>query len=166
MRKKILIILSLVAFLFSASVASAVNYVSGYSSVDEGEIRWGGSTAYSTQWNAGISTWNALNKINIAPDTIWTYEDLKVSDVNRSDGAWATRTGLYTNQIGTDKIELNKYVLNSKTSAQKQNTVTHELGHALGLAHSISGNVLYFQQTSQTNLGAQDISDYRYLWGY
>lgn len=161
MKKKILI-LSLVTFLFSAGVASATNYVLGYSSVDAGEIRWGGSTAYSTQWNAGISTWNALNPIDILPDTIYTYEDLTVSDVNRSDGY----AGLYTYQAGADTIELNQYYLWDDTSAQKQNVTTHELGHSLGLAHSISGNIMYYQQNSQTSLGTQDTTDYHYLWGY
>lgn len=162
--KNNIIILALAVFLFSGGVVYATQYVSGYSSVDAGEIRWGGSTGYSTQWNAGISTWNALNKINIAPDTIFTYEDLTVSDVNRSDVGWV---GLYSYYpVGTDTLQLNSYYLNGNTDAQKQNTTTHELGHALGLAHSFSGNVLYAYQTSQTSLGAQDISDYRYLWGY
>ncbi len=163
MKNKILI-LSLFIFLLLGGVAQAAHYVLGYSSVDEGEVRWGGSTVYTTQWNAAISTWNALNKIYIAPDTIWTYEDLTLSDVNRSDVVWAGKYGYYW--IGSDSLQLNSYYLNSYSSARKQNVATHELGHSLGLNESITGNVMYPYVTPQTTLGNQDVSDYRYLWGY
>lgn len=164
MKKQFLVLgSSLLVVVFSASAALATNYVLGYSSVDAGEIRWGGSTTYSTQWNGAIGTWNALsNGVNIAPDTAWTYEDLRVSDVNRSYVTW---TGQYTRSAGTDNLRLNRYYLNNNTNAQRQNTATHELGHALGLAHSISGNVMYYAQTSQTSLGTQDVTDYTFLWG-
>ncbi len=158
MKKKILILS--VAFIFFANIAQA--HFLGYSSVDAGEIRWGGSTTYSTQWNAGISTWNNLSPIDILPDTWWTYEDLTVSDVNRADGF----AGLYTPFTGADTIELNKYYLWNDTSAQKQNVTTHELGHSLGLGHSYSGEIMYYQQNSQMNLGSHDVSDYHNLWGY
>jgi predicted Zn-dependent protease len=156
--------ISLVAFvavlLTSASVAHA--HFLGYSSVDGNEIRWGGSTTYSTQWNAGISTWNALGAINIAPDTIWTIEDLTVSNTNAGNSGW---TGLYTyNYFLADTIQLNTYYLSGNTSAQRQNTITHELGHSLGLAHSFSGNVMYSVQTSQTSLGTHDTEDYNALY--
>lgn len=155
---------SLVAFavmlLMSASVAHA--HFLGYSSVDSGEIRWGGSTTYSTEWSGGISTWNALGAINIAPDTIWTIEDLTVSDTNAGDSGW---TGQYTYySLGADTIQLNTYYLSGDTSSERQNTTTHELGHSLGLAHSYSGNIMYSSQTSQTSLGTHDTEDYNTLY--
>ena len=163
--KKFFIIPLLVLF-FSASAAFATNYVSGYSSVDAGEIRWGGSTIYSTQWNGAIGTWNALpNGVNIAPDNFWTYEDLRVSDVNSSTGSWTGVTGKYIYSLGTDNLKLNTYYLNANSNSRRQNTATHELGHALGLAHSFSGNILYYAQTTQTALGTQDVTDYTFLWG-
>ena len=158
MIRKILILP--LAFLLLANVAQA--HFLGVSSVDSGEIRWGGSTTYSTQWNAGISTWNGLNPIDILPDTWWTYEDLTVGDVNNSNLEWYGRYNY--DAVGSDEIDFNIYYLSSRTSTQKQNTTTHELGHALGLAHSYSGNVMYTYQTSQTALGSHDISDYNYLW--
>lgn len=157
MKKKILI-LSL-AFMLLTNIAQA--HFLGYSSVDDGEIRWGGSTTYASQWNAGISTWNNLDPIDILPDTIWTYQDLTVDDVYEPNESW---TGCYIYSIGSDDIELNTAKLDDDTSAQKQNTTTHELGHALGLDHSFSGNIMYYAQTSQTALGVHDQSDYDYLW--
>ncbi len=151
----------LFALLFLATAPFAYAHFLGYSSVDGGEIRWGGSTQYSTQWNSAISTWNALGAVNIAPDTIFTIEDLTVIDTNQGDSGW---TGLYTNTAGADDIYLNTYYLSGNTSAQRQNTCTHELGHSLGLAHSLSGNVMYASQTSQTSLGTHDVSDYNELY--
>lgn len=164
MKKRYTIGIILAALLLVAPSAKAVNYVLGYSSVDNGEIRWGGSTQYSTQWNGGIGTWNARNKVLIAPDTIWTIEDVTVSDVSIPNEPWA---GKHTRYIpGADTIEFNTPKMNGTSSAFKQNIATHELGHALGLDHhSVSGNVMYVFGSSQITLGTQDVNDYVYLWG-
>lgn len=162
MKNKILALSLVLAFVFLGNTAYAAHYVLGFSSVDDGEIRWGGSTQYSSEWNSSISTWNALGEINIAPDTWWTFEDLTVDDVYESSGSWTGRW-IYRS-YWTDDIELNEYYLDYNTTNEKKNTITHELGHALGLAHSYYGNIMYYAQTSQTSLGSQDISDYNYLW--
>ncbi len=148
------------AFLLIAGTAQA--HFLSFSSVDDEEIRWGGSTTYSSQWSSAISTWNGESTINIAPDTIWTYQDLTVSDVNDIDLPWPGQYTYYP--WGSDKIKLNEFYMDLSTSAQKENVTVHELGHSLGLDHSISGNVLYSYQTSQTSLGSHDTSDYDYLW--
>ncbi len=154
----------LIGSICGVTTTFAAHYVTGYSSVDGNEIAWGGSTIYSTEWTSAISTWNALGKVNITPDTIYTIEDLTVSDVNSSTGAWAATASIWTYRSGADKIQLNKYYLSSLSSSKRQNSCTHELGHALGLAHSISGNIMYLAQTTQTTLGSQDTSDYSYLY--
>jgi predicted Zn-dependent protease len=85
-----------------------------------------------------------------------------VSDVNRSYVSW---NGLYTHLgILTDLVQLNTYYLKSDSTSQRQNTATHELGHSLGLAHSLINNVMHDIQSTQTYLGTQDISDYDYLY--
>ncbi len=149
-----------VAFMLLTSVAQA--HFSGTTSVDSDEIRWGGSTTYSTAWNAGVSTWNGLNPIDILPDTWWTFEDLTISDINNSNKLWS---GHYTHHsVLADTLQFNIYRLSSASASEKQNTVTHELGHTLGLAHSYSGNVMYWLQTEQTSLGTHDVDDYNELW--
>lgn len=163
MKNKIFVVgVFVLTFLASASTAYAVNYTLGYSAVDEREIRWGGGTRYGVQWTAAIATWNARGRVNIAPDTVLTYEDLRVSDVNLPNVQW---TGMYTNSRGTDTLKVNTGVLVNGTNDQRQNTLTHELGHALGLAHSVANNIMYFEQSSRKALGAQDIIDYQFLWG-
>ena len=47
---------------------------------------------------------------------------------------------------------------------EKQHTTTHELGHALGLKHSYSGNIMETYATSQIRLGWQDRQCYNYNW--
>ncbi len=134
--------------------------------VDDYEIRWGGSTKYSTQWSYGISTWNALGEINIAPDTFWTYQDLTVRDVYSADADWA---GLYDyDWIGSDELYLNKHYLDDDLSilpwawqdATIKNVILHELGHALGLDHSHSGNIMHDTVNLKTSLGPIDKYDY------
>lgn len=167
MKKKIWGVSFLAIFLFTATTTYAAHYLLGVSAVDEKEIRWGGSTLYSSEWNAAISNWNSRGKVNIAPDTAATYQDLTLSDVDSATGMWLGKAGSYRNSLGSDTLQLNKHYLKSNTIAERQNTAAHELGHALGLNHhNLKGNILYYSQTSQTALGTQDKDDYGYLWGY
>lgn len=127
------------------------------------EIRWGGSTTYSNAWDAATSTWNALGAVNIAPDDIWHWEDLTLSDVTLSDVVWA---GQY-DPNGNDSLKFNTFWMDSFTDGMKQNVVIHELGHALGLGHSYLGNTMYLEVSPSnvtTTLGNQDITDYNYCW--
>ena len=64
-----------------------------------------------------------------------------------------------------DEIYLNRTYLDSYTPEEIQSVTTHELGHALGLEHSYSGNVMSTEESGMTTLGGQDVADYRYLWG-
>lgn len=141
---------------------AATHYLLGKSSVDGTEIAWGGSTTYSSQCASAISVWNAMGKISITPDTIWTVEDLTFSDVDSSSFLyrWA---GYWKDNVGADNLYLNKYYMKSESSTGKQSVCEHELGHSLGLAHSISGNVMY-SSSGLTTLGTQDKSDYSYLY--
>jgi hypothetical protein len=54
----------------SISVASANVYLLGVSAVDEGEIRYGGSTQYTTAQEYSFDLWNDLGEVDILPDTI------------------------------------------------------------------------------------------------
>ena len=171
MKKKLLAVgMFVLTFLAATSTAHAVvHYTLGYSSVDENEIRWGGGSKYAGALANAIAAWNARGRVNIAPDTAWTYEDLHISDVNSNVGVWNGVTGMTTPYAGTDTLKINTFYLDPQNNSRKQNTITHELGHSLGIAHSpITNpvtNIMAPAQSEQMLLGPQDISDYRFLWG-
>ncbi|KAB2947523.1 MAG: matrixin family metalloprotease [Candidatus Methanoperedens sp.] len=109
-----------------------------------------------------MDIWNALGKVNIAPDTIWTYEDLTYSDYyNPSSGFPAYYD---PNDYDGDDLMFNQYLMNGLTSDEKKKVAIHELGHALGLEHSYIPNVMVQGQYSYTQLGSHDIEDYNYLY--
>ncbi len=152
-------------FALAGTTHAVAHYTLNWSSVDDGEIRWGGGSRYAAQLNSAIATWNARGRVNIAPDTLLTYEDLHISDVNSGVGAWNGVTGMTSPLAGTDTLKINVFYLSAQNNNRRQNTITHELGHSLGLAHSINNNIMSRAQTEQTALGPQDVSDYRFLWG-
>lgn len=158
MNKTLLLVIGILTLL--AITASA--HFQGYSAVDEMEIRYGGSTQYTTAQSHSFNTWNALGKVNIAPDTIWTYEDLTYSDYYDSN---TDTSGYYDfNPYGSDDIKFNKYWFDQFTTDEQKHTALHELGHALGLAHSDYPNVMVLGRYSLTQLGSHDIEDYNWLY--
>jgi hypothetical protein len=89
MKKKRILLFSVLFCMGTLLTAFAADTHSlGYSSVDAGEIRWGGSAKYSTGLTTAISRWNGLGLVNIAPDIFWTIEDLTFKDISRSDVSW------------------------------------------------------------------------------
>lgn len=75
-----------------------------------------------------------------------------VSDVNASNG-WAGMT------YSSGKIELNTYYMSGYSNSKKQNVATHELGHALGLDHSTSTDVMDAAITGHTSTQALSQND-------
>jgi hypothetical protein len=119
-----------------------------------------GSTKYPYEMSLATSTWNALGNVSIVATTSTTT--LQIYEDSFDDFAWKGKWN--PSEFFPDFLILNTYHLDQNTSSEIQNTITHELGHALGLDHSFTGNVMYYYQSSQTTLGSQDENDYYYLW--
>lgn len=128
------------------------------------------STKYSTEWSNAISVWNALWAIDILPDTVSTVQDLHVKDVYITNVTWSWYMDMPS--VGSDQLSLNKYYMDGNnstvwafTSANKQHTISHELGHALWLAHhNISSNMLQSGKRSRITVWSQDVSSYGTKW--
>jgi len=139
------------------------------SSVDAGEIRWGGSTIYTDARQWAIDKWNALDPINVLPDSAFTIEDLTWQDADVCSASW---DGRWTLRTGADLVELNKCKLKDYTDFKRRAVATHELGHGMGLGDhtlsdfSSSAILMYYCSTcSGVNTPqSHDQSDYDSLW--
>ncbi|HHY72373.1 MAG TPA: matrixin family metalloprotease [Bacillus bacterium] len=154
-KKTLLTALTVASLTFALSVpAFAKSYITSWHLVDSGKhLDYAGDSIYMSHINTGASIWNGYKSGVIRPDTISTIEDVYVSDINIANG----NTGL---TYPSGKIEMNKFYLKDSTSTQRTNTATHELGHALGLAHSTSSDIMGPSQTSITTLSANDKESY------
>jgi Concanavalin A-like lectin/glucanases superfamily/Dual-action HEIGH metallo-peptidase len=140
-------------------------------SVHNGNIFWIASTTYVSELTVAVNTWNAQGHIGVASATMARPADLLVSDTSTADVVWDG--GWCASSLpgcpATDTIYLNQYYLNTHPNSSIQRTITHEFGHALGLNHSVFGNIMFYlgagTSEASTTLGSQDKSDYNYLWG-
>lgn len=134
--------------------SSAKSYISDWDLVDIGKhLDVDGDSAYMNYVWSAKKTWNSYKSGVIRKDSIRVIEDVYVTDISKSNGS----TGI---TYSSGKIELNKYYLKDCVGIEIQNTVTHELGHALGLEHSTVNNIMYRAQTRQTSLGSNDKDSY------
>ncbi len=151
---------------FTAATPASAHFL-GNDSVDDREIRWEDETRYDDARKHAINAWDnsTLNRINIAPDAWNTITDLEWRDSNRSDVTW---DGLWKARTGADAIYLNVHYLKNYGTTKRRGVATHELGHALGLAHSYRGQIMVNNtpdRGSLTTPQSHDKADYHTLWG-
>jgi hypothetical protein len=166
MKKSIIFFLSLMFFV--SWVYAANNYTWEYSSVDEGEVRWWGYSQYSTQLSNAMATWNNYGYTDFKPDNIITFQDLTIMDINSANSLYYWKYSYYWAMLVSDELRLNTnsnwmWKLNTY---QRQNVITHELGHSLWLAHSYANNIMLWTWPIEirTTLGTQDKSSYDTKW--
>ena len=137
MRGKYIVVLCLAIILSSGIKVEAAVYVSGWDLVDIGKhLDYDGTSTYMNYVAAGASTWNGYKSGVIRRDSALTVKDVDIVDVNANNG-WSGMT-----YQSPQKIELNKYYLSGASNAKRTNVATHELGHALGLAHSTTNSIM------------------------
>lgn len=160
------IIVTLLILVCHTVIAGDV-HSTGHNSVDAREIRWGGSSKYSSCRDAAIASWNALGSVNIAPDDIWHVEDLTFTDAY-SPGAYEAGQYIWT-PIGSDEIYINNFYLDSYLEDYRRNVFGHELGHALGIGDHDSASyrnnlLMYYVVSFISEPEPHDIDDYYALW--
>jgi len=118
--------------LLSVGAASAHYLIPDSVNDESGEIRWEDYTRYDGPRTFGIGQWNRLGGVPILPDSAETPTDLMFRDFRdcRSGviGNWQPTTG-------ADFINFNTCYMNKVSTLSKRAAATHELGHALRLAH-------------------------------
>ena len=133
--KSILVKIALVAqvvLLLSAGAASAHFLLGDSVNNQSGELRWEDRTRYDDARKYAISQWNALGRVPILRDSANTPKDLVFRDYRDCGsgilGNWEPRDG-------PDSINLNVCYMEKHGKSTKRATATHEVGHALRLAH-------------------------------
>lgn len=128
--------------------------------VDSGKhLDWDGKTSYKLQFAGAIKVWNNYKKGVIRKDNIMRWQDLAVSDCFEVS---ATAGITFSNGI----IRFNKYNMDMFSNAQKKNVCIHELGHALGLEHNTSRDIMYAYATTRVKLSSNDKKSYDYAYKY
>lgn len=154
MLKKLLpLTLAAIMVIGMGTTAFAKAYVQSWDLVDSGKhLDYDGNSTYMSYIKTGASTWNNYKSGVIRPDSASVVEDVYVSDVDSANG-WAGMT--YSN----GKIELNKYYMSNYSTNKITNVAAHELGHALGLDHSTTADLMDASITSHTSTQALSQND-------
>ena len=128
-------------FIISISVVTRVYAVSSIMTwhlVDSGKhLDYDGDSSYMSHFTSATTRWNAYKSGVIRKDSLLTVRDVYISDVDEVDGAAAL-----TWPHPTRKITMNTYHLSGYVSATITNIATHEFGHALGLDHNMTSDVM------------------------
>lgn len=136
------------------SPSHAKAYLNAWDLVDSGKhLDVDGNSAYMSHIWKGQKTWNGHKPGVIRKDSALVIQDVYVKDVNKMNTVTAS-----TYKSG--KIEFNTYNVKNLTSTRRTNVATHELGHALGLGHSTSADVMHTKTTTRTALSSNDKDSY------
>ncbi len=140
----------------TVNVNAASIRISGWVLIDSGKhMDWKSDSKYSSELKTAIDKWNAYKPGVIRKKTSKTKLDVTITDCYEI----STYAG-FTYKSG--KITFNKYFMDDAgfNNAYRVNVCLHELGHALGLAHNQSTDVMYKNVTSNVTLTSNDKGSY------
>lgn len=164
-----LTLFALAVLVWVGTAAATQAHFLSYNAVDDCEIRYDDYTTYDTERVWAQNKWEARQNehdcVDIEPDTAITASDLKWENWDGHQNMWA---GYYFwSPTGRDTIYLNEWWMDhfGSGSCKAKFVAMQELGHAHGLNHSYSGNVMNPTVLNQCTLGTHDKADYEEKWG-
>ena len=159
--------------LFASVGAASAHFLLGDSVNDEsGEMRWVDYTRFDGARTYGIDQWNRLNRVPILRDSAKTPADLVFRDY-RDCGTGTV--GYWEPKGGADAINFNACYMGKISRADQRSSATHEIGHALRLAHPSGSeqsevwrkrSIMYYCSSCVPFSTPQDHdkADYREIW--
>ncbi len=154
MKKKLISVTSMSLFMLNSTAYATTIALLSWDLVDSGKhMDWAGSTTYMDNFTAAIDTWEDYKPGVIRKDTASTIKDLTVSDYNERSSTAGTAS-----KSGT--IKFNTYLMDDFSKAKRTNVALHELGHALGLAHNTTSDIMHKYTTTKTTLSTNDKASY------
>lgn len=120
-----------------------------------GHLDWKSDSKYSSELQKAIKVWNGYKSGVIRKKTSKTKLDVSITDAYELSAV----AGVTTKQ-GT--ITFNTFIMDNDSygDAKRVHVCMHELGHALGLAHNQSTDIMYEYVTDNTSLSANDKKSY------
>lgn len=142
------------------SKVCAATYVQNWNLVDSGKhLDYDGNSIYMGNIIVGVGKWEMHRSGVIRKDSLTVIQDVYVSDTTRNDGVIGV-----TSPRGT--IEFNKNLMEQVDSVYRSRVATHELGHALGLDHSTSSDIMYAYTIKTSTLSENDKNSYDHAYYY
>lgn len=155
--KRLIFFLTAIIFMVGCLYTTPVEakaYLNGWDLVDSGKhLDVDGDSVYMNRIWDGKNIWNGYKKGVVRKDSVSVVEDVFVKDMDIKNG----KAGSTSN---TGIIKLNKYYLKDFSITKRTNTATHELGHALGLGHSTSADIMYAEDSTRIVLSKNDKDSY------
>lgn len=145
------------SFLSISTYAQSSTLIQSWYLVDSGKhLDWSGTITDQSQFNTAVTKWNGYKSGVIRPDTAFTIQDVFI--LNAVIDVEPPTIAITLSQSA--QIIFGGYQMTQLTTNQKINVCAHELGHALGLAHSSYGNIMYDHVSSVVNLTQTDKNAY------
>jgi hypothetical protein len=138
----------------------------GYNAVNSArQLRYSGTTKYSSNLNAAVGTWNGQNRVALTSVAAGAGNGatLLVDDYNEP-GSKVVAFYRNVTEPYVDLLRFNDAYMSGYGTDLRTNVATHELGHALGLGHSCSNQVMGPFASNITTLGDIDKDSYQNYW--